>query len=109
VISVAVADEAMPASALYWVHGSQPAGSEASRIVMNTALTISSSAPATEVGAVHGLTRMAQATRARVLALFATPRQPLSRDELAALHERRLEGARLRDEMRRSVYLTHTF
>ena len=40
---------------------------------MNTALTISSSAPATEVGAVHGLTRMAQATRARVLALFATP------------------------------------
>ena len=76
---------------------------------MNTALTISSSAPATEVGAVHGLTRMAQAIRARVLAVFATSRQPLGREELADLHQRRLEGERLRDEMRRSVYLTHTF
>lgn len=76
---------------------------------MNSALTISSSAPATEVGAVHGLARMAHALRARVLAVFAMSRQPLSREELAALHERRVEGARLRDEMRRSVYLTHTF
>ena len=76
---------------------------------MNTALTISSSAPATEVGAVHGVARIAQAIRARVLAMFSTARQPLTREELAALHERRVEGARLRDEMRRSVYLTHTF
>ncbi|HEU0181907.1 MAG TPA: hypothetical protein VFR16_06940 [Agromyces mariniharenae] len=76
---------------------------------MNTALTISSSAPATEVGAVHGLTRFARAIRARVLAMTATSRQPLSRDALAELHERRREGERLRDEMRRSVYLSHTF
>jgi hypothetical protein len=76
---------------------------------MNTALTISSSAAATEVGAANGLARMAQAFRARVLAMFATSRQPLTREELVALHERQVEGARLRDEMRRSVYLTHTF
>ncbi|MGW4928718.1 hypothetical protein ACWEOH_06140 [Agromyces sp. NPDC004153] len=76
---------------------------------MNTALTISSSAAATEVGAVHGLARMARAIRAGVLAMTATSRQPLSREELAELHVRRLEGERLRDEMRRSVYLSHTF
>ena len=50
---------------------------------MNTALTISSTAPATEVGAVRGIARTARAIRARVVALFATSRLPLTREELA--------------------------
>jgi hypothetical protein len=75
---------------------------------MNTALTIGSTAHAPEVDrAAHGIARTVQAIRMRLNAW--TARRPATREELAELHERRLEGARLRDELRRSVYLTHTF
>lgn len=78
---------------------------------MNTALSISPTAPATEVGgnAARGLSGMAQRIGMRLVAWSSAHAQPYTREELAELHQRRVEAERLRDEMRRSVHLAHTF
>lgn len=78
---------------------------------MNTAVPIASPVRTPEVGshAARGLAGLARRIRASVAAWSPAARRPLTRDELAERHERRLEAERLRDETRRAVYLTHTF
>lgn len=78
---------------------------------MNTALSLSSTASATEVGgqAAHGFARLAEWLRLHLFASSRAVRRSLTREELAELHERRLEAERLRDETRRAAYLAHTF
>ena len=84
---------------------------------MNAALTFSPTAPAADAGAhaAHGLSGLAQRIGTRLVAWSRAAEQRHvaaqreHREDLAELHRRRLEGARLRDEMRTSVYLTHTF
>ena len=78
---------------------------------MDTALSLSSTTSATEVGgqAAHGFAPLAEWLRVHLFASRRAVRRSLTREELAELHERRLEAERLRDETRRAAHLTHTF
>jgi hypothetical protein len=67
---------------------------------MDTALSMSTTAPAAEVGgqAAHGLAGLAQRIGLRLVAWSRADEQRHSREYLADLHERRVEAERLRNE-----------
>jgi hypothetical protein len=75
---------------------------------MDTALSMSTTASAAEVGghAAHGLAGLARRIGLRLVAWSAADEQRHSREYLAELHERRLDAERLRNERFTSVALT---
>jgi len=76
---------------------------------MGTALSMSSTASAHEAGrtAARGVAGLARRTGVRLVAWSRSAEQRHSREELAELHERRMEARRLRDERYRDRALTH--
>jgi hypothetical protein len=67
---------------------------------MDTALSMSTTATAHETGAhaAHGLAGLAHRIGVRLVEWSRSAEQRHSREDLAELHERRLEAQRLRDE-----------
>ena len=76
---------------------------------MDTALSMSSTATAHEAGGhtAHGLARVAERAGMRLVAWSRSAEQKYSREQLAELHERRLEAQRLRADRYRDRALTH--
>lgn len=76
---------------------------------MDTALSMSSTAPAREFGphAAHGLAGLAHRVGVRLVEWSRSTEQRHSREYLAQLYERRQEAQRLRDERYRDRALTH--
>ncbi|MFD4422292.1 hypothetical protein ACFWN7_12430 [Agromyces sp. NPDC058484] len=72
---------------------------------MDTAFSMSTTAPAPEVGghAARGLAGLAQRVGMRLVAWSRADEQRHSREVLAELHERRVAAERLRDERFSSV------
>ncbi|WP_173922774.1 hypothetical protein [Agromyces sp. Marseille-P2726] len=75
---------------------------------MDTALSMSTTAPAAEVGghAAHGVAGLAHRVGMRLVAWGRADEQRHGREHLAYLHERRLEAERPRNERFTSGALT---
>jgi hypothetical protein len=76
---------------------------------MNTALIAPGTVPSRRPVRISALAERFLHRARLALASGRTAAQPLSRDELAVLHERRLEAARLREENFRGVTFARLF